>query len=58
MKGVSDLQVDDDRVIFQAAGDIDAVIKALAAHHVVDLEAVHPSLEEVFLGYYREEGDG
>jgi len=58
LKGVSDLQVDGDRVIFQAAGDIDAVIKALAAHHVVDLEAVHPSLEEVFLGYYREEGDG
>jgi len=26
----------------------------LAGHHVVDLEATHPSLEEVFLGYYEE----
>jgi ABC-2 type transport system ATP-binding protein len=58
LDGVSDFQVDGDRVIFQAAGDIDAVIKALAGHHILDLEAVHPSLEQVFLGYYREEGDG
>jgi hypothetical protein len=28
------------------------VVKALAAHHVTDLEVSRPSLEEVFLGYY------
>ncbi|HEX5712975.1 MAG TPA: ABC transporter ATP-binding protein [Solirubrobacterales bacterium] len=53
---VSELSVLDGRASFEVAGDFDHVMKALAAHHVTDIEAVHPSLEEVFLGYYREEG--
>ncbi|MGN6662968.1 MAG: ABC transporter ATP-binding protein [Solirubrobacterales bacterium] len=52
---VSELQARDGTVSFKVAGDLDPVVKALAAHHVLDLEAAHPSLEEVFLGYYREE---
>ena len=52
--GVSDLEVAGNRVTFTAAGDLDAVVRELAGHHVVDLEATHPSLEEVFLGYYEE----
>lgn len=35
--------------------DSSPVIKALARHHVTDVEATHPTLEEVFLGYYSEE---
>jgi ABC-2 type transport system ATP-binding protein len=58
LSGVSDVEVSDGRVSFSAAGDLDAVVKALASHHVVDLEATHPSLEQVFLGYYDEEGGG
>jgi ABC-2 type transport system ATP-binding protein len=57
LEGVSDLEVDGDCATFRVIGDFDLVVKALAAHHVLDLEAVHPSLEEVFLGYYREEGE-
>ena len=34
------------------AGALDAVVKALARHAVVDLELAHPSLEEIFLTYY------
>ena len=30
------------------------MIKALAAHHVIDFELAHPTLEEVFLGYYQD----
>jgi ABC-2 type transport system ATP-binding protein len=55
LPGVTDLEVRDARATFKVAGELDPVIKALAAHHVTDIEAVHPTLEEVFLGYYREE---
>jgi ABC-2 type transport system ATP-binding protein len=41
-------------VTLQVEGEIDALIKALAALPVVDLETEHPSLEEVFLAYYRD----
>ena len=58
LPGVSELSIRDGRASFEVAGDFDRVLKALAAHHVTDIEAVHPSLEEVFLGYYREEGKG
>jgi ABC-2 type transport system ATP-binding protein len=55
LPGISDLEVRDGRATFKVAGELDPVIKTLAAHHVTDIEAVHPTLEEVFLGYYREE---
>ena len=54
LPGVSDLVAAGNRVTFTATGDLDPVVRELAAHHVVDLEAMHPSLEEVFLGYYDE----
>ncbi len=54
LDGVADLQVGGNRATFTAAGDLDAVVRELAGHHVLDLEATHPSLEEVFLGYYDE----
>ena len=36
----------------QVAGEMDALIKALAAFPVSDFETERPSLEEVFLSYY------
>jgi ABC-2 type transport system ATP-binding protein len=54
LPGVSELELAGDRATFTAAGDLDPVVRELAGHHVVDLEATHPSLEEVFLGYYDE----
>jgi ABC-2 type transport system ATP-binding protein len=52
LPGVSDLARADGEVSFRLAGEIDPVVKALAAHHVADLEVSRPTLEEVFLGYY------
>ena len=52
--GVSDLVADGPRVSFRLAGDVDPVVKALAAHPVAELELAHPTLEEVFLTYYEE----
>jgi len=42
-------------VTLQVEGEIDGLIKALAALPVIDLETEHPSLEEVFLAYYEDE---
>jgi ABC-2 type transport system ATP-binding protein len=52
--GVSDLEVADGRVTFRVSGELDAVVKAIARHPIADLELAHPTLEEVFLTYYRE----
>jgi ABC-2 type transport system ATP-binding protein len=57
LSGISDLEMRDGRATFNVAGELDPVIKVLAAHHVTDIEAVHPTLEEVFLSYYREGND-
>jgi len=54
LTAVEELQIEGGEATFTVAGDIDTVVKALSEHHVLDLEAVHPSLDEVFLTYYRE----
>jgi len=40
-------------VTLQVEGDMDGLIKALGAFPVRDMETSRPSLEEVFLAYYR-----
>jgi ABC-2 type transport system ATP-binding protein len=57
LPNVTDLQVLDGKVSFKVSGDLDAAVKAISRHHVVDMELTHPTLEEVFLTYYRE-GEG
>ncbi len=52
--GVGALQADGARVTFHVAGDIDPVVKTISRHKIVDLEFAHPTLEEVFLTYYRD----
>ncbi len=54
LPGVAELEISGTRATFTAGGDLDALMRELAAHRVRDLEATHPSLEEVFLGYYDE----
>jgi ABC-2 type transport system ATP-binding protein len=43
-------------VSLQVEGEMDNLIKALAAFPVADLEIDHPSLEEIFLAYYESDG--
>jgi ABC-2 type transport system ATP-binding protein len=43
-----------DRLQLEVAGEMDGLIKALAAYPLLDLETERPSLEEVFLAYYRD----
>jgi ABC-2 type transport system ATP-binding protein len=45
-------------VILQVEGDVDHLVKALAAFPVSDIQSDHLSLEEVFLAYYKEDKEG
>ena len=56
LAGVTDVRTSGSSIHFRVAGELDPVIKALARAHVVDLEITHPSLEQVFLTYYRDGG--
>jgi ABC-2 type transport system ATP-binding protein len=42
-------------ITIQVEGEMDPLIKVLAGFPVIDFETEHPSLEEIFLAYYREE---
>jgi ABC-2 type transport system ATP-binding protein len=56
LDGVRDLETDGCRARFGVdAGALDAVVKAIARHEIVDLELARPSLEEIFLTYYEPE---
>jgi ABC-2 type transport system ATP-binding protein len=53
VEGVSMLsQSDGLDVSLQVEGEMDGLIKALAAFPVREAEIDHPSLEEIFLAYY------
>ena len=56
LSAVSELEVTGRHASFLIGGDVDRVIKAIAAHRVTDIEIAHPTLEEVFLTYYEESG--
>ncbi|MCU7724391.1 ABC transporter ATP-binding protein [Actinoplanes sp. KI2] len=53
--GVSDVVIDGKVLRCKLSGDADALVKALARHHVVDLISEEPELEELFFTYYRGE---
>jgi len=59
LPGVKLLDSDDGHTAFlQVEGDIDSLIKALAAYPVSDFETERPTLEEVFLAYYGQDRVG
>jgi ABC-2 type transport system ATP-binding protein len=58
LPGVREAVATGDAMRITVAGPMDAVIKALARHEVVDLESHEPSLEEIFLTFYGAASDG
>jgi ABC-2 type transport system ATP-binding protein len=58
LPGVSELKVEGQRTTFLIGGDLDQAVKAIAGHHITDIEIAHPTLEEVFLTYYEEDESG
>jgi ABC-2 type transport system ATP-binding protein len=57
LPGVFAVRVDGDSIHFHVSGGIDPVVKAAARHEVRDLEVTRPTLEELFLTYYRAGAD-
>lgn len=56
VQGVTLLSQDDETsVLLQVEGEMDKLIKALAAFPVSDFETERPSLEEIFLAYYEDD---
>jgi ABC-2 type transport system ATP-binding protein len=58
LASVRQVEANGDAVRITVAGPMDAVVKALAQHEVVDLESHEPSLEEIFLTFYGGGADG
>jgi ABC-2 type transport system ATP-binding protein len=54
LPGVSELERRGRTVVFGLQGEPDALLKALAAHHVVALESREADLEDIFLALYEE----
>jgi len=54
LPGVSDVCSRGTTVSLRLHDGIDAVVKAAAQHSLLDLSIEHPTLDEVFLGYYEE----
>jgi ABC-2 type transport system ATP-binding protein len=54
--GVDQVEVEGNRVRCVVRGSFEPLIKAIAAGEVVNLSSHEPSLEEVFLAYYRDPG--
>jgi ABC-2 type transport system ATP-binding protein len=54
LPGVSDVRVDGNTISLRLHDGIDAVVKVAAQHTLLDLNVEHPTLDEVFMGYYDE----
>ena len=55
LPGVTGLRAEGETLHFHVRGDLDPIVKLLGHHRVRDLEVTRPSLEELFLTYYRTE---
>jgi beta-exotoxin I transport system ATP-binding protein len=57
LDGVAEMEAHGNTLTFKVTGNLDGVVKAAARHPLVDLRLAHPSLEEVFLSYYEDDGE-
>lgn len=55
--GATNIARHDDDVVFDYLGDAGALLAALAALPVADVRIEEPGLDEIFLSYYRSEGE-
>ena len=55
LDGVKNLKLSEGMTSFTFAGDINRMLHVFAAHPIDSLTITEPDLEELFMGYYREE---
>ena len=53
-QGVREIGRHASSVEFEVQGEVDALLKSIARHHVVDIESGQPSLDEILLSYYED----
>ncbi len=58
LEGVEGFSRNGEQLTFDLHGNLDALIKLAARHELVDMMYERPSLEEIFLAYYNDEGVG
>jgi ABC-2 type transport system ATP-binding protein len=57
LDGVRRVTAEGDRIALQTTGQLAELLHVIADHHPVDVVARHADLDELFLSYYREDGD-
>lgn len=57
LNGVRDRKKTENSLSFLYSGDMNSLLRTLAAGHVDDLAVMEPDLEEVFLHYYGKDGE-
>ena len=55
LPGVSEIEIEGNALRLRLHDGIDAVVKEAARHTLLDMSVVHPSLDEIFMAYYKEE---
>jgi ABC-2 type transport system ATP-binding protein len=58
LEGVQRVTAEGNRVTLQVTGQLAELLRVIADHDPVDVVARHADLDELFLSYYREDGDG
>ena len=57
LDGIRDRKDSEDSISFLYSGDMDSLLRALSSGQVNDLTSTEPDLEEIFLHYYKKDGD-
>ena len=57
LRKVKDIQKSENGISFLYGGDMNELMKVLAAGKVIDLTVTEPDLEEIFMHYYQDGGD-
>ena len=57
LPGIRVISVTDGEARFETNGNIDALVKALAQHTVIELESSEPTLEDLFRSFYADSED-
>ncbi len=57
LDGIRDRKDSEDSISFLYSGDMDSLLRALSSGQVNDLTITEPDLEEIFLHYYKKDGD-
>lgn len=51
--GVNELKIDDNKVSFIFGGDLNKIIEIINSKNIIDLTISEPTLEEIFMHYYK-----